>query len=388
MAKEYSVKDNGKEFEDSKKNNKVDEGSSEREVERIKKPKKETLTIDFSLRLMLFVVLILAFIFFARQLMTVVLFLFFGFVIMSTIRPVVNWLRKKGISKGISIGLAYVLFFLIISTVLVLVFVPFINQLTGLVMMIPDWIAEALESIEEFSILGTTINFETVSQYINDWLRDFPTADNVKNVAAFISEFFGWGAFLITSIIFSIYLVSEHDSFADILLIKIVSDEKRERVRKLVTDVEKKLGGWVLGQAVVSTTTATYTGIILTILGVPFALPLAIFTGFMDVIPNLGATLAGIAMSVVALISVGPINAIILLAAFILYQPIENTVVAPKVMGSAVGLKPIIVLLGVIIFLTFFGIAGAFMAVPLMVIAKILYEFYIDLQKLEAKGIV
>jgi predicted PurR-regulated permease PerM len=57
-------------------------------------------------------------------------------------------------------------------------------------------------------------------------------------------------------------------------------------------------------------------------------------------------------------------------------------------MGNAVGLKPIVVLLGVIVFLTFFGVFGSFVAVPLMVVAQILYEFYIDLQKLEAKGIV
>lgn len=387
MAKEYSVKDSSKEMEDTTRSLRQSEQESE-EVSKPKKEKKDVLTIDFSFKLMFFVLLILSFIFFARQLITVVLFLFFGFVIMSTIRPVVSWLRKKGLGKGISIALAYILFFLIIAAVLVLIFVPFINQLAGLVGILPNWITESLSTLEDFSILGYSVKIDTLIEYVNEFVKDISSVANVKNVANFISEFFGWGAFILTSIIFSMYLVSEHDSFADILLIKIVSDEKRERVRKLVTDVEKKLGGWVLGQAVVSTTTATYTGIILTILGVPFALPLAIFTGFMDVIPNLGATLAGIAMAVVALISVGPINALILLTAFILYQPIENTVVTPKVMGNAVGLKPIIVLLGVIVFLTFFGLVGAFMAVPLMVISKIVYEFYIDLQKLEAKGIV
>ena len=188
MGKVYSVKDNSKEFEDSKRVSYFNEEKTmDKGLEKVKNEKKETLTIDFSLRLMFFVILILAFIFFARQLITVILFLFFGFVIMSTVRPVVNWLRKRGISKGLSIGLAYIFFFLVISTVLVIIFVPFINQLAALIVMIPDWIMNALESIEEFTILGTTINFETVSQYINDILKDFPTAANVKNVAAILS---------------------------------------------------------------------------------------------------------------------------------------------------------------------------------------------------------
>jgi len=57
-------------------------------------------------------------------------------------------------------------------------------------------------------------------------------------------------------------------------------------------------------------------------------------------------------------------------------------------MGSVVGLKPIIVMLGVMIFLTLFGVWGAVLAVPAMVVLGILYEFFIDLQKLEAEGIV
>ncbi len=350
--------------------------------------KKERLTIDFSGKLMFFILLILAFLFFAKQLITIMLFLFFGFVIMSAIRPIVNWLRKRRLSKGLSIALAYLSSFLIVSTGLVLVFAPFLNQLSGLVVMIPNWITTALDSVEDFKILGYTVDFDTVTQYVGEMLKDFSVATNVKNVASFVLEFFSWGVFLVTSVIFSIYLVSEYDSFADILLIRIVSDEKRQRVGKLVSDIEKKLGSWVLGQAMISSITAAYTGILLSILGVPFALPLAIFSGFVDVIPSLGSTLSGIAMSVVALLTVGPVKAIILLICFMIYQQIQNNLIIPKLMGNAVGLKPIIVLLGVIIFLTFFGFVGAFMAVPLMLIFKIVYEFYIDLQKLEAKGIV
>jgi len=60
----------------------------------------------------------------------------------------------------------------------------------------------------------------------------------------------------------------------------------------------------------------------------------------------------------------------------------------PKIMGNAVGIKPVIVMLGVVSALLLFGIFGALIAVPVMVLAKIIYEFYIDLQKLKAKGIV
>lgn len=402
MAKTFSVRDNKKGVQDTPKSpreiNKEYQGDNSRSdlqkrsgtesPEKSKKDRGSTLTIDFSPKLMLFIILILAFIYFARQLLTVIFFLFFGFVIMSAMKPVVNWLKKRGISKGISITIAYFLLVVLILSLLVLVSVPFINQLTGLIEILPTWINDSLNFLEDFSIAGYSFEIEMVSEYITNLIKEFPTADNFKNVAAFITDFFSIGAFVVTSMIFSVYLVSEHDTFADLLLIKIVSDEKRERVRKLVVDVEGKLGNWVLGQGVVSLCASVFTWIVLTILGVPFALPLAMFTGFMDLIPNLGSTLAGFAMALVALISVGPVSALIVLAAYILYQPLENGVITPKVMGNAVGLKPIIVLLGVIVSLIFFGIIGGFVAVPLMVVLQILYEFYIDLQKLKAKGIV
>ena len=352
-------------------------------------PKEESVfMIDFSPRLMLFIVLLLAFIFYAKQLFVIVMFLFLGFTVMSSIRPSVNWFKARGISKGWSIAISYVILVILIQAILILVFVPFLNQLAGLISTIPKWINNVFLYLEDFTIGEYSLNIEMLNGYLSDFLKTFPTADNVKNITNFISGFFGAGAFLVISIVFSIYLVSEHDSFFDILLIRIVSDEKRERVKRLVLDVEKKLGGWVLGQAVVSGLAVIFSCTVLTILGVPFALPLAIFTGFMGVIPNLGSTLAGIVMAFVALITVGPVGALILLGAFILYQPLENMVITPRVMGNAVGLKPIIVLVGVIIFLVLFGIVGGFIAVPLMVIIKILYEFYIDLQKLKAKGIV
>lgn len=352
------------------------------------KQKRENLTIDLSTKTMLFILAILGFVFFAGELISVMTFVFFGFVLMASMRPIVNWLREKGVSKGFSIVLPYLGLFIIIFGVIVLISVPLVNQMTELAKTLPEWVERALVSLEDFSIGGYSIDVDMISTYVTDFIKGFSTADNVKNVATVLSDFFGFGAFLVTSIIFSIYLVSEHDTLADVAFIRIVSTEKRDRVKQLVSDVEEKLGSWVLGQGVVSTSVMLFTWILLSILKVPFALPLAILTGFLNVIPNLGSTISGVIMALITLIAVNPISALIVGGSFIIYQLIENSVIVPKVMSNAVGLKPIFVMLGVIVFITFFGLIGGFVAIPLMVIAKILYEFYIDLQKLKAKGIV
>ena len=389
MPRIFSFKDNRESSNNSSERERLD---SSEEVSssgtNYKQKKKESLTIDLSTRTMLFILVILGFIFFSTELISVIVFVFFGFVLMASIRPIVNWLKERGLSKGLAITLPYVLLLVGILGVIILISVPLVNQMTELAKALPEWVEGALASLENFSIGGYSVNVESVTPYITEFIKGFPTADNVKNVATFLSDFFGFGAFLVSSIIFSVYLVSEHDTLADIAFIRIVSTEKRDRVKQLVSDVEGKLGSWVLGQGVVSTSVMLFTLVLLSILEVPFALPLAIFTGFINVIPNLGSTISGILMAIVTLIAVNPVSALIVGGSFVIYQLIENSLIVPKVMGNAVGLKPIFVMLGVIIFITFFGLIGGFVAVPLMVIAKILYEFYIDLQKLEAKGIV
>jgi len=389
MPRIFSFKDNRESSNNSSERERLD---SSEEVSssgtNYKQKKKESLTIDLSTRTMLFILVILGFIFFSTELISVIVFVFFGFVLMASIRPIVNWLKERGLSKGLAITLPYVLLLVGILGVIILISVPLVNQMTELAKALPEWVEGALASLENFSIGGYSVNVESISPYITEFIKGFPTADNVKNVATFLSDFFGFGAFLVTSIIFSVYLVSEHDTLADIAFIRIVSTEKRDRVKQLVSDVEGKLGSWVLGQGVVSTSVMLFTLVLLSILEVPFALPLAIFTGFINVIPNLGSTISGILMAIVTLIAVNPVSALIVGGSFVIYQLIENSLIVPKVMGNAVGLKPIFVMLGVIVFITFFGLIGGFVAVPLMVIAKILYEFYIDLQKLEAKGIV
>lgn len=382
MAKIYSVK-SGKVTDESTKASKtvfVNNSSAENHRQRV--------TFDLSLRTVLLILLIIAVLYLGNQILSILLFLFLGFVFMSSIRPVVLWFESKKIPKGFAVFLAYLLINVIIWGGVSLVFVPFINQLADLVSVLPGWINDALLSLKDFSIGRFHLNFDVVYPYIYDMLKAFPTVDSVKNIAGFVSGFFSVFALLLTSMIFSIYLVLEHDSFFDILLIRFSSDAKRERVKKLVVDVEEKLGSWVLGQATVSTLVMIFAGIVLSILKVPFAIPLAIIIGIFCLIPQVGATAGSLVACIVALITVGPIKALIFLILFFVYQQLENNLIVPKIMSNAVGLKPILVLLGVMICLIFLGPVGGLIAVPIMVILQIFYEFYVDLQKLKAKGIV
>ncbi len=172
---------------------------------------------------------------------------------------------------------------------------------------------------------------------------------------------------------FSVYLILDHDKVLDFVLIRIHSDEKRSRVKKLVLDLEYKLGKWLIGRATVSAIAGTTLGLVLALFHT-FALPMGILVALLSAIPSLGATIASIPPLLTALILKGPMTALIILLIFLVYQQVENNLIIPKVMGNAVEVKPTLILLAAITFLILFGVWGAVLSVPAMVILKMCYS--------------
>lgn len=374
-------------------NNKVEESNSPikeiQKLEKIKESKKEStpvFVIEFSWKLIALVVGILSFIFFGKQILNVLVFLFLSIVVMSVALPVVNWFERRKFSKGLSIGIAYTLGVVLLLGVISVVIIPFVNQIDNLIESIPVWVESFTSNIKAINIGEFTLDSKVINETIIGWFEKLASFDSFENIANTLGGVFGWVSIAVAAVIFSIYMVIDHDNIVDFGLIRIASDEKRARVKKLVFDVEGKLGKWLLGQATVSTIAGTVLGLVLALFGIPFALPMGVFIALLSAIPSVGATVASIPPLLIALISNGPLAAFILLIIFLVYQQIENNFIIPKVMGSAAGVSPMMVLFSAITFLILFGVWGAVLAVPAIVIARICYEFYIDLQKMEAKG--
>lgn len=386
MKKIFSFGDNGKELRNEAQDRK--ELAEVLEYKRKEGDRRPLVVVEFSWKIVLFFLLLLAVIFWGKQLSTLAIFVFLGFVFMTAAKPVVDWFVSKKISKGLAVFIAYFLGVIVFLGLFSIVIIPFVSQLSEFVAILPTWVSEKIANFKSISFMGFSLDANMISAYVTDFFKDIPTGDGFKNITGALSSFFSTTTLVITSLIFSVYMVLEYDSLLELGLIRISADEKRDRVKKLFVDVQKKLGRWLLGQLTVSTIAGIVSGILLTIVNVPFALPLAVFIALFDAVPNIGATVGIIPAVIVAFLTVGPVGAIIVFIGLIVYQQIENSFIVPKIMGNAVGIKPVMVMLGVVSALLLFGIFGALVAVPVMVLAKIVYEFYIDLQKLKAKGIV
>jgi predicted PurR-regulated permease PerM len=142
-------------------------------------------------------------------------------------------------------------------------------------------------------------------------------------------------------------------------------EARSRRFRKIASDISDAISGYVFGNFVISVLAGLVTYITLRIIGVPFALPLAILFGFFDLIPLVGATLGGILVGIVVAFAADfPIGVIVWVAVLILYQQLENNLIQPFVYGKAVQLHPLIVIIAILIGAALLGVLGALLAIP------------------------
>ena len=156
---------------------------------------------------------------------------------------------------------------------------------------------------------------------------------------------------------------------------------------EVLTRVWKTLAGFIQAQAAVSFVDALFIGLGLWALGVPLAFVLAVVTFFAGFIPIIGAVTAGALAVVIALVSNGLINALLVLALILLVQQIEGNVLQPILQSKAMGLHAAIVLLSVTVGSTLAGIIGAFLAVPVAATIATVLRYHAEMISLRAKEI-
>jgi predicted PurR-regulated permease PerM len=124
------------------------------------------------------------------------------------------------------------------------------------------------------------------------------------------------------------------------------------------------------------------TWAVLTILGVDYALPLAVIVFLLDLIPLVGATLGAIIVGIVTAFSDFPLDTIIWTIYAIVYQQVENNVIQPRIQARAVQLEPLVVLISVLFGSALFGVLGALLAIPIAAAIQITIREYVTLRRL------
>jgi predicted PurR-regulated permease PerM len=154
---------------------------------------------------------------------------------------------------------------------------------------------------------------------------------------------------------------------------KLVPQGRRARVVFLGEEISRRVGGYVLGQAVLAVTNGVLTYLMLILLGLPFSAVLALVVGLLALLPIVGTVIGGVIITLVAL-SVSWATAFVALGYYIAYHLVESYVLSPRIMHRAVGVPPIVVILAVLAGGTLLGVIGALIAIPIAAGLSLIYE--------------
>jgi predicted PurR-regulated permease PerM len=277
------------------------------------------------------------------------------------IAPAVNFLNDRKVPRWAAILLVYLGIAGSIFGVGLLVVPPIVNGVNNLSHDLPGYI----DDLNKNKTFRKYDNKYDITKKLKDQADQLPSklgdaAGTLRDVTVGVFSSF---VELFSILVIAFFLAKDGDRILRFGF-RQLSPEREKRVRAVAGDVSDAVTGYVFGNFVISVLAGLVTYVTLTILGVPFALPLAILFGFFDLVPLVGATLGGILVGIVVAFTNFPLGLIVWVAVLIVYQQIENNLVQPFVYGRAVQLHPLLVIIAILIGGALLGILGALVAIP------------------------
>lgn len=248
------------------------------------------LKIDISTSTFLKAFLIIAVVVFAYLVREVLLALAVAIIIAAAVDPLADFFEKRKIPRVLSILLVYILIILLFGLILFLIIPPLANEMKQLAENAPSYVdffskrfVQVQNFVEQHNLAD---NFKTILDRASNTLGQI-----TGNALGSVVSFFGGLASVLLVFFLSFYLVIEERRIKSFGAL-IVAPNRRKQIARLVNDSQKKVGAWLRGQLVLSATIFLVTWIALSLLGVKYALLLALIAGVLEIVPMIGPILA------------------------------------------------------------------------------------------------
>lgn len=295
--------------------------------------------------------LILAFLWVVREIIVIMVL---AFILASAMDPMVDYFSKKRIPRAVSVLTVYILVLGLAAVVIYLLVPPVIEQLKVLQNNLPTYSAVLQEKLGS-SWMGNI----DVANFFNGLLTDNGETSVVSRTFGVFNGILGF----LTVLVISFYLVAEEKGMKEFIAALIPHQHQTFTV-ELLEKIQHKMGLWIIGQIILSLSIFVLTWIGLTLLGVKYALFLALLAGLLEVVPYIGPFLSAVPGIFFAFIQ-NPTLAVVVALLYLIIQKTEGYVLVPKIMEKTVGTSPLVVLVALLIGFKLAGIVGLLIAVPL-----------------------
>jgi predicted PurR-regulated permease PerM len=290
-------------------------------------------------------------------LILVFLGIFLALVFEIPLRAFVRW-TKWG--RGISATILVLGSTVVVTLLGLLLLVPLVGALRDFLKSLPD-VVQQLRDSGELSWAGDSGAAENVQQGSANLADSIPHA--ISSVLGIAGDAFSVGLWIFTLIFLALFLLIDMNRLRGVVR-AVLMPADADRWLDTWERITETVSRWAIGALAIATIAGTVQGGTAWLLGSSYALALGLIAGFLDLIPNLGATIAGFILVPTILAEEGLTDALIMLAVILVYQQIENNLLGPTIYGKAVSISPFFVILGVTVFGALLGVLGALVAVP------------------------
>lgn len=308
----------------------------------------------------------------------VIILVFSAVLLAGVIYPYVQWASKYKIPKILSI-LALYLFLLTSLTLAFALLVPAVlTEVRSLAVTYGDswnWLRDSLGYVkhasEQYGLAG---NLQTGIEGLRNQLTQ-----TLTSTFSILTNAFGSLAGFVIVLVLALYMVLEENTIKD-LVKQWLPDEYQGFAAEVTSKIVQRLGAWLRGQLLLGLIIGILAFIALTIVGVPYALLLAILAALLEFIPYLGPIASAVPAVLLAL-AISPTHALITGILMIVIQQAENHFIVPKVMQRSVGLNPLVSIIALMIGGTLFGIVGALFSIPLATALSVFIQEYLRFRR-------
>ncbi len=292
------------------------------------------------------------------------------------LEPAVNWLQHKGWRRGLATGAAFVGLLVFLAVFLVAIGAVVVDQVTQFIDQSDEYAANVADQINDR--FGTDISVEELQDELTR--EDGPVRGLAENLAGDVvgvaTSSFGVLFRLLTIGLFSFYLVADGPRFR-----RAICSFLPPRRQKAVLDgwevAIDKTGGYLYSRALLALFSTAFHWVAFELIGVPYALALALFVGLVSqFVPTIGTYIAG-ALPVLVALANDPVEALWVLGVIIVYQQIENYLFAPRITAHTMALHPAVAFGTVIAGAALFGGVGALLALPAAAVLQAIGYTYV-----------
>ena len=304
------------------------------------------------------VLLLLYLIYIVRSVLTLVFIA--GFLSLA-LGPAVDFFQRRGMPRSLAIISTYLSIFMAIVGIGLLIVPPVVNGVNDLSNKIPHYVRD-LQKSKQYRKYDERYH---ISKKLNEQAKKLPSklGDAAGALQSVTVGVFSALVQLVTVLTMTFFFLKDGERITGFLLRSL--GEHEPRFRGISTDIYRSVSGYVAGNILISIVAGLVAFVSLKLLGVPFAVPLAVLVGFLDLIPLVGATIGAVVVGIVTAFTDFPTATIIWTAIALGYQQVENNVLQPLVYRKTVDVPPLLVIVSILIGAALLGVLGALVAIPI-----------------------